>query len=358
MSLYAVYDMQYCDRCGGMSPHSSNGKCQALHRKKPLKDGATVRARSALRKSKIGQPKFKPADERFAEYTEWGPVPTVRPDLGPCLLFPGADNDNGYGQFYYNGKNGYIHRFAWEQMNGAIPDGLTVDHLCMIRNCCNADHMELVDRLTNYLRGVAARTHCKNGHEFPADAPNKKCAVCRKETGRKSWERRSRKANGLPNRSIKYDQALTREVIARIRSAETTISQGAREIGCNPNYLGRRVWEVTKAAVFERDENRCQWQGCDTFDQPLDAHHRIGRGMGGGNRPEISFGMANLISLCRVHHEIVTVDPNRGQLLGLVIPRLPAVDPATVPAHTITGWVLLTPDGSRNTVNPPDQEAS
>lgn len=41
------------------------------------------------------------------------------------------------------------------------------DHLCRIRNCVNPLHLEPVDHSTNIARGGnAAKTHCKQGHEF------------------------------------------------------------------------------------------------------------------------------------------------------------------------------------------------
>lgn len=285
--------------------------------------------------------------ERFRDATEWGQPSDYRPDLGPCLIYTGADNGNGYGQFRYNGRNGYAHRYAWERKHGPIPEDMTVDHLCRIRNCANVDHLELVDGVTNYLRGVEARNACRHGHPYDENTPrmprgNRRCPICHEKNWRKSWAKKSRSANGLPNRRIKYDQEVVRRVIASVRSAETTIAQAAREVGCNPNYLGRRIWQETKAAVFERDSHACC--RCGTSAGTLDAHHRIARGGGGSTKPEISFGMANLVTLCRACHDEVEGNPAASFAAGWRIRHGGTPSQQLIPAFD--GWRYLADDGS------------
>lgn len=325
-----VYEMKRCERCEGDRPHTAKG-CVACRRR-------------SRQRARMGS-----AEERFEAATSWGPVPDYRPDLGPCLIFNGADNGNGYGQFRYNDRNGYAHRYAWEREHGPIPHDLTVDHLCRVRMCCNVDHMELVDGVTNYLRGVEARNACRNGHPYDENTPQDKngvrnCRICYERSWRKSWAKISRAANGLPNRKIKYDQEVVRGVIARIRAAETTIAQGAREIGCNQNYLGRRVWNETKKDVFARDEHTCQ--RCGTTTGQLDPHHRIARGRGGTTKPDVSFGMANLVTLCRACHDHVEGNPEESFEAGWRIRH--GNDPARIALPTLPhGLILLTPGGSR-----------
>lgn len=89
----------------------------------------------------------------------------------------------------------YSHRYAWEEVHGAIPEGLTVDHLCGNTLCVNPEHMELVSLATNIARGGSAsainarKTHCKRGHELVV--PNiytgrrrsgRICRICRQLT--------------------------------------------------------------------------------------------------------------------------------------------------------------------------------
>lgn len=68
-----------------------------------------------------------------------------------CWEWPGKKSAEGYGQ----GRGGYAHRLAWQALNGPIPEGLQIDHLCRNRACVRPDHMELVTRKENILRGVS-----------------------------------------------------------------------------------------------------------------------------------------------------------------------------------------------------------
>lgn len=71
-----------------------------------------------------------------------------RPD---CQLWPGAV-DRGYGRIWVDGAAKRVHRVVWELKNGEIPDGMTIDHLCRMRACCNTEHMELVSQSENVRR--------------------------------------------------------------------------------------------------------------------------------------------------------------------------------------------------------------
>jgi len=45
-----------------------------------------------------------------------------------------------------------VHRVAWESVNGPIPEGLTIDHLCRVKLCCNPAHLEPVTFAENTRR--------------------------------------------------------------------------------------------------------------------------------------------------------------------------------------------------------------
>lgn len=100
---------------------------------------------------------------------------------GPCWLWTGRINENGYGTFSIRHKAVYAHRFAYEVTLGPIPEGLELDHTCHTtscrlgincphRRCVNPFHLEPVSRRVNALRGnapsaLAVRTgFCKRGH--------------------------------------------------------------------------------------------------------------------------------------------------------------------------------------------------
>ena len=69
----------------------------------------------------------------------------LRPELGKCWNWVGRLDKYGYGRTCYKGKRGQLaHRVLYTEMIGAIPDGLTLDHLCRNRKCINPSHLEPV----------------------------------------------------------------------------------------------------------------------------------------------------------------------------------------------------------------------
>ena len=89
-----------------------------------------------------------------------GPIPAYAPDLGACWLWTGALSDRGYGAFRIGGRSGKTvraHRWAFEDANGPIPEGLEPDHLCRVRACVRPDHQEAVTHRENLRRGAEAR---------------------------------------------------------------------------------------------------------------------------------------------------------------------------------------------------------
>jgi 5-methylcytosine-specific restriction enzyme A len=159
---------------------------------------------------------------------------------------------------------------------------------------------------------------------------------------RKTPLRTSRqKKTGRHDRRVKYDQDRVQDVIAAIRAAELTIAQGARDIGCHQNYLGRRVWQETRRDVLKRDGEQCAVCG----HRAGDVHHRRRKGSGGSRDPRIAYGWANLISLCRIDHSWVHNSRAEALDAGLVLEENDV--PAEVPvAHVIRGSIYLLDDGS------------
>lgn len=80
----------------------------------------------------------------------------VDPDTG-CWVWQRAIKPEGYGYLTYKGKTTYAHRLFFERVYGPIPKGMDIDHLCRNRACVNPDHMEVVTRQENALRGHRAR---------------------------------------------------------------------------------------------------------------------------------------------------------------------------------------------------------
>jgi hypothetical protein len=97
-------------------------------------------------------------------------------DEAGCWLWRAGLQSEGYAQFYWRRKKDYGHRVAYMVLEGEIPSGLELDHLCRVRQCVNPEHLEPVTPRVNSLRGVsppamnARKVCCKNGH--PLDEGN------------------------------------------------------------------------------------------------------------------------------------------------------------------------------------------
>jgi hypothetical protein len=157
------------------------------------------------------------AEERFwAKVNKDGPLPTHRPDLGPCWIWIGRVTSEGYGTMSVRNRSTYVHRFSYELHVGPIPDGLHIDHLCRNPPCVNPAHLEAVTIRENTMRGDGPRltrergrskTHCKHGHEFTEENTywhkgHRKCKACFRDRQkvRDARQKAERHARGLKRR--------------------------------------------------------------------------------------------------------------------------------------------------------------
>lgn len=89
---------------------------------------------------------------------------------GSCWPWIGGLSDKGYGRVMIAGVRRGSHCVAYELVEGPIPHGLQIDHLCRNPACVNPSHLEAVTQGVNVLRGVspsaqnARKTHCPRGH--------------------------------------------------------------------------------------------------------------------------------------------------------------------------------------------------
>jgi HNH endonuclease len=111
-----------------------------------------------------------------------------------CWLWTGRLSGNGYGNFSINWKSVSAHKFAYEQVIGKVPSGMTLDHICRVRHCVNPLHLRVLTRKANVLCGIgptacnARKTLCKNGHPLDAVRKNggRRCKTC----ARLAWHRK------------------------------------------------------------------------------------------------------------------------------------------------------------------------
>lgn len=111
---------------------------------------------------------------------------------GDCWIWTAAVDKDGYGRFRTPTTHIRAHRWAWERVNGPIPEGLMIDHLCRNPGCVNPAHLEPVTNRENQLRGVGfpaknvARTHCPKGHPYNTENTRhhkgrRICRTCERE---------------------------------------------------------------------------------------------------------------------------------------------------------------------------------
>lgn len=151
---------------------------------------------------------FSPEHRARISAAKMGPIPAIRfwskvnkQTESGCWTWAAGKSD-GYGRF----DRRAAHKISWEWVNGPVPDGLELDHLCRNRACVNPSHLEAVDHKTNVRRGAlpdlmrakaAAQTHCYAGHELSGEnlvlqGPTKQFRTCRTCRARRQRERYAR----------------------------------------------------------------------------------------------------------------------------------------------------------------------
>ena len=88
---------------------------------------------------------MKTIDERFWEKVE---------KTLTCWIWTANRHPKGYGKFSINGKSTPAHHYSYSQINGPVPKGLDLMHLCDNPPCVNPDHLRPGTRSENMRHAV------------------------------------------------------------------------------------------------------------------------------------------------------------------------------------------------------------
>lgn len=95
-----------------------------------------------------------------------------------CWVWSGSLNSKGYGRITVDKRRLLVHRVAWVELRGELPDGVGVLHTCDNPPCFNPEHLFLGDGVANMQDAISKgrdggtgrinreKDCCDNGHEF------------------------------------------------------------------------------------------------------------------------------------------------------------------------------------------------
>lgn len=132
----------------------------------------------------------RPIDIEYLEQRAWWTrVKVGRPS--ECWPWLQSIASHGYGQTWDGITVRLAHRVAWTLHHGRqVSPGMTIDHTCRNRRCCNPAHLRELTNVDNATdNGAAGKTHCIRGHEFNEEntivrtnekgRPHRYCRACR-----------------------------------------------------------------------------------------------------------------------------------------------------------------------------------
>lgn len=134
------------------------------------------------------------------------------PNTG-CWLWTGSLRNGRYGAIIVNNINLAAHRYHWEQVNGPIPEGMSVCHKCDTPTCVNLNHLFL-------------GTHAENMHDMFKKG-------------------RGNRARGERNKQAKLNAE--KVIYIRLSYPEKNFSQLGKELGIDHtsvrNVINGKTWK-------------------------------------------------------------------------------------------------------------------
>ena len=113
------------------------------------------------------KPALQPIDTEYLIESNWWDKVEVGND-DECWLWKQSTGSHGYGQTWDGNTVILSHRVAWVLSNGQdIPEGMTIDHICRVRKCCNPSHLRMLSNIDNAKdNGQSLKTHCPRNHPY------------------------------------------------------------------------------------------------------------------------------------------------------------------------------------------------
>jgi len=120
-----------------------------------------------------------------------------------CIVWTGSIDKEGYGRVWVRPGHQAAHRYSWEWLHGPVPQGKELDHICRVRACVNARHLEPVTHAENVRRGLAVKQFCTRGHLLSEHGywfvrlgrrfPVRRCRTCRAASDKLSRNKQFKK---------------------------------------------------------------------------------------------------------------------------------------------------------------------
>ena len=182
-----------------------------------------------------------------------------------CWVSTYSTASHGYAQIgWQDGDKRHMvlaHRAAWTHVNGQVPIGMTLDHLCKNRRCVNPAHLRLLSNYENARRNTGddwELGRCRDGHpdtmlrEVPRTAKSGRkymgltCSECERESNRKWAEANPERVDAIRRKYRTQGQVKAHEWYERNR--ELTKARAAEWKRNNPEKVreSNRAYKARK----------------------------------------------------------------------------------------------------------------